>query len=182
MVLGFYKYIILICLIKFIYICVVEINEHIIRELRFSPSPSEGEKPSLIPKGEFPAVDNFCREILQLPNNTSVYHCATSKILPPLEFIGGAEIRPTGDTCRMFCKIHFVGRIPDYYFWEGIVPKENWKLRECIYEINGHYGSMESYKLITGRTYTRVVLVEKTKKGSLNQETFEYDEENEFLF
>jgi hypothetical protein len=137
----------------------------------------EGEKPVLLEKGENPVIDAFCREILHLPEKTQVFHCTTSKIIPPIEFIGGRETRPVGDTCRMFYKIKQEGRTADYLFWDGIVPsglnelgeRPTEEFQEIIEEMSGvylpsTYGN-DDIGLATGRSSYRIVLFEKIKKA-----------------
>ena len=79
----------------------------------------------------------------------------------------------------MFYKIKQEGRTADYLFWDGIVPAGLNELGEPLTEAEegyGYYGN-ENIGLATGRTCYRVVLVEKTKKASLNREALDGDEE-----
>ena len=138
----------------------------------------EGEKTHLnhITKGENLIFDAFIRDILRLPEKTKVFHCNSSKILPAIEFIGGREIRPIGDTCRMFFKLKLEGRTADYFFWDGIVTGKIHLLGDDvdgeIYDIVSGLSSLNfqdahsDVGLATGRTLHRMVLTEKIKKGS----------------
>jgi hypothetical protein len=138
----------------------------------------EGDKPTLIPKGEYPGVDTFFREIINLPEDTPLYHISTSKILPPIEFIGGRETRSIGDTCRMFLKVKQEGMVADYYFWDGLVPQNIRELGEpdCKYDTYTGFQTSYDFGLVTGRTNPRIVLVEKIKKAPRKREALDdYD-------
>jgi hypothetical protein len=139
-----------------------------------SSSFPKGEKPIFIQKGEYPILDALCRNTLRLPEKTLVFHYSTRKILPPIEFIGGREVRPPGDTCRMFYKIKQLGKDADYFFWDGIVPEHLQELGECyksefdeiVEDMSNVYFKNPSTDigLATGRTCYRIVLLEKIKK------------------
>jgi hypothetical protein len=135
----------------------------------------EGEMPINIDKGEYPILNSFCREILHLPEKTNISFCTTNKIIPPIEFIGGRETRPPGDTCRMFYKIKREGRTADYFFWDGIVPEGLNELGETIYVDGYGFQTQENIGLATGRTNYRTVLLEKTKRASLKWKALDDD-------
>lgn len=142
----------------------------------------EGDNPVYIIKGEYPVIEEFCKTVLHLPEKTTIFYCRTRKILPPIEFIGGREIRPPGDTCRMFYKIKQLGKDADYFFWDGIVPEHLQELGECyksefddiVEDMSNVYFKNPSTDigLATGRTCYRIVLLEKTKKAPQSGELY----------
>ncbi|HWY33552.1 MAG TPA: hypothetical protein VNX68_02830 [Nitrosopumilaceae archaeon] len=131
----------------------------------------------LIVKGDNPIYDNFIQEILDLPDKTNVFHLTTNKMIPPIEYIGGREIRSIGDTCRMFYKVKRNKWSSDYFFWDGIVSErlneidcphsdDNDlfdKLWDIFYPIADSLDESEC-GLATGRTVYRIVLTEKVRK------------------
>ncbi len=117
----------------------------------------EGEKPFLIEKGDYPIFDSFRVDILKIHDDTKVFFYHTSSLIRPIEFIGGRDMRPPGDTCRMFYKIKQEGFVAKYFFWDGIVPEGVSMLGEK------HYN--ENFGLATGLMDYRMVLLEKTKKA-----------------
>ncbi len=125
----------------------------------------EGDRPININKGEYPTLDSFCREILHLPEKTPITFCTTNKIIPPIEFIGGRETRPPGDTCRMFYKIKREGRTADYFFWDGIVPAGLDVLGEIQHAERYGFRIQEDIGLATGIMNYRMVLIDKIKKA-----------------
>lgn len=132
-------------------------------------SLKEGEKPVMLNKGEIPQLNFFCKEILNLPEKTPVFFCTTNNIVPPIEFIGGRETRPPGDTCKMFYKIKYEGKTADYLFWDGIVPFGIQQEGEMSFDNTSYgiaYGRVYvSSGLATGRANYRMVLLEKIKKA-----------------
>jgi|GEM_PF-5190697 len=141
--------------------------------LRSSPTnlfvKGENNKLREINKGEHNGLDSFLNDVLRIPKNTTVFHCNTSGILPPIEIIGGRETRLIGDTCRMFFKVKQEGRVADYFFWDGIVSEGIQILEEP--NPNNDYGYFPSLGhevhdigLATGRSNYRMVLIEKQKR------------------
>lgn len=154
------------------------VNLRRITSKNYSSNHPDGFKLSPIVKGEEPDIDLFIKDVLKLPEKTTVFHCATNKLIPPIEIIGGRETRLVGDTCRMFYKIKQEGKVADYYFWDGIVPEGLFELGSSmgsfsssfdsiIEDMEGLYFQRASHDigLATGKTSYKVVLTEKTKKA-----------------
>lgn len=125
----------------------------------------EGERPILLEEGDYPIFDSFRLEILKIPDNTKIFFYHTSSLIRPIEFIGGRDTRPPGDTCRMFYKIK-EGIVAKYFFWDGIVPSGVTMLGQTYRsEFYGTTITNEQYGLATGLMDCRMVLSEKIKKA-----------------
>ena len=144
-----------------------------------SKDTTEGEKPHLIVRGTNQIHDKFIEEILHLPEKTNVFHLETKNIIPPIEFIGGREVRSIGDTCRMFYKVERFSGKCEYFFWDGIVSEKinelgshtnaDYEITNRLWDAFGGKVHEDSCGLSTGRTDYKVVLTEKIKKPSIEE-------------